>query len=190
MSQSLGSPKKICYCICEGQTEKEYLRQLSEKYKNTLLKDWQFKRKTNLPHTDLKSLLNKAKEESKTPNDMVVIFADLDTVMDEDIEKVEQWVAEKPESHYFAKSKPCFETWLLLHYHDMQCNKIPNTEHCNDLKNQLDSKCKSSNNIKTKVTHILKQVDYEDKEHDFFVKAKNCNKTEVYGFFYKLGLFP
>ncbi|MDO5098701.1 MAG: RloB family protein [Corynebacterium sp.] len=117
-------PRKLFLIVTEGQTEEKYFRHLQKAL--SLLKSSvrvEFEVVSSKNGTDPASVLSemmklldeKKKDDRLRSGDFAWIVVDEDEGIQEQFDKVQEWLAERPD-RFLGYSKPQFEYWLCLHF--------------------------------------------------------------------------
>lgn len=118
-SRGLKLKKKI-YIYCEGKTEKIYFDILNKKYNETSRIQVKAKEVGETSHRlidyAISDINNKSSKEKNKIGQVIIIF-DKDEISDQEVEKLFQ----KADRHdiKIAFSNINFETWLLMHFEDV-----------------------------------------------------------------------
>ena len=120
--------------LTEGETEEEYISKLAESIKDKITVDTS----SNCPTCPL-GIARKAIELKKYDKDYDAIFLvfDLDVVSAEKLNEVEQIA--NSNSLTLIKTDPCFEYWLLLHFHftTQPYERLPDKSPCHQVVSDL-----------------------------------------------------
>ena len=157
--------KKLFIIASEGEvTEPSYFQLINNC--QTIVSVKCLKRSQSSPLYVLKKLEQYIKEEGLRSTDEAWLVVDVDEWPENDLIVLDTW-SKKKENYGLAISNPCFEFWLLLHFHD-PCTKNITASACT---RELSKRIASYKDCK----RILPNQFNREHIHEAIRRARSCD---------------